>query len=75
MLIKDLSASADLDFASMNAVRGGQADPQPGPVPVDPQTVPGITYGGSNPVYDNSNVVTSSYNYHEYYHLFPTFKR
>jgi hypothetical protein len=68
MLIKDLSACADLDAASMTAVRGGQANPAPGPV--HPQDFPDPLNPGVNPP-----VVISTYNYHDYYHPFPTFKR
>lgn len=68
MLIKDLSACVDLDAASMTAVHGGQADPQPGPIngqgAFDPFN-PGV----------NPPVVISTYNYHDYYHPFPTYRR
>jgi len=69
MLIKDLSASADLDAASMTAICGGQADPEPGPVH-PPQDFPDPLNPGVNPP-----VIISTYNYHDYYHPFPTYRR
>lgn len=49
MFIKDLSASAALDSASMTAVHGGQADPQPGN-PSNPQDGVPPVYTGSGPI-------------------------
>jgi hypothetical protein len=69
MLIKNLSASVDLDSTSMRAVRGGLLD-LPGPPP-PPEAGPiGPTNSNFNP-----QVVTNTYDPHEYYHAFPIFRR
>jgi hypothetical protein len=74
MFIKDLSASADLDAASMTAVSGGQADPQPGP-PVTPQDGPPPVGNGSGPIGQppSHNYPASKYNPYHYYYQQPVF--
>ena len=76
MFIKDLSASADLDSASMTAVGGGQADPQPGSPPNPQDGVPPVGNGSSpfgSPPY-NSYPAFKYNPYHSYYQqtVFPT---
>jgi hypothetical protein len=71
MLIKDLSSSVDLDSAAMTAVCGGQADPEPGPIIINPQDFNPFGPPSVNP----QTKTAPNYNYHEYYHPYTVLKR
>ena len=76
MIIKDLSASTDLDSASMTTVSGGQADPQPGTPPNQQEDVPTVGNGsrpvGSPPYTGYPAFKYNPYHYHYQQPLFPT---